>query len=392
MVTLAFAAALLAAGWGEDAGWREVKFGPPGATTLRPALRAAIYPARRHRVAGQHVAVGAGAAIDLAQTPILCWRWRVSHALKSADMATKSGDDYAARVYVAFSLPKDSLSGAPAPSSPWPARSGGDTVPDAALNRVGQPAARGPQRPNAYTAQTQMVVQRSGAALSGRWVHRVPRPARRRRQMAAPGAKPVMLAVAADTDNTGEQVTAEFADLGLCGRPSLDEPQALFHAQMHVHALHRPRRWRPLPRLSSRAIKITWLSEANTKMSTRFVSLQACTSKKPPSSVPASRSGITIDKTLAGVVRHHRGVNRFGRGAGLELAQMQGHAHGQAPFVEAADDGMKTGGLARPVCAFISGRCLCLSASAWGRGAVRCAGSGCCWYWQSWVCRRPSSR
>ena len=38
--------------------------------------------------------------IDLAKTPILCWRWRVDAPLKAADLATKSGDDYAARVYL----------------------------------------------------------------------------------------------------------------------------------------------------------------------------------------------------------------------------------------------------------------------------------------------------
>ncbi|MBX9756754.1 MAG: DUF3047 domain-containing protein, partial [Pseudomonadaceae bacterium] len=43
--------------------------------------------------------------VELSRTPILCWRWRVDAPLHNADMASKAGDDYAARLYLAFSLP-----------------------------------------------------------------------------------------------------------------------------------------------------------------------------------------------------------------------------------------------------------------------------------------------
>ena len=46
---------------------------------------------------------------DLRGTPVLCWRWRVDAVLKNADMATRQGDDYAARVYVGFRLPADAM-------------------------------------------------------------------------------------------------------------------------------------------------------------------------------------------------------------------------------------------------------------------------------------------
>ena len=36
--------------------------------------------------------------VDLKLTPVLCWRWRVAAPLSAADMSTKEGDDYAARV------------------------------------------------------------------------------------------------------------------------------------------------------------------------------------------------------------------------------------------------------------------------------------------------------
>lgn len=39
-------------------------------------------------------------AIDLEQTPILNWSWRIANRLTGLDERSKAGDDYAARVYV----------------------------------------------------------------------------------------------------------------------------------------------------------------------------------------------------------------------------------------------------------------------------------------------------
>ena len=40
--------------------------------------------------------------VDLTATPILRWRWRVDEGLDVEDERTRSGDDFAARVYVMF--------------------------------------------------------------------------------------------------------------------------------------------------------------------------------------------------------------------------------------------------------------------------------------------------
>ncbi len=48
-------------------------------------------------------------AIDLVATPVLCWRWRIDAPVQSADMTRKSGDDYAARVYLSFEVAPDQL-------------------------------------------------------------------------------------------------------------------------------------------------------------------------------------------------------------------------------------------------------------------------------------------
>lgn len=219
MVSLALllSAQLVAASWGEDAGWREVKFGSLKGNRFEARAASSDEPARLVIDSQASMSLWARpVSVDLAQTPILCWRWRVSHALKSADMATKAGDDYAARVYVAFSLPRESLDWGTRTKLALARKIYGDTVPDAALNYVWDNRnAEGHSAPNAYTAQTRMVVQRSGAAQAGRWVHECRDLRADAAKWLPPGAKPVMLAVAADTDNTGEQVSAEFADLGL---------------------------------------------------------------------------------------------------------------------------------------------------------------------------------
>ncbi|MFB1031822.1 MAG: DUF3047 domain-containing protein, partial [Thauera sp.] len=74
--------------------------------------------------------------IDLEATPHLCWLWRVDAPLATADMRTKAGDDYAARVYLSFRIAPEAL-GLGTRAKLALARSiYGDQVPDAALNYV----------------------------------------------------------------------------------------------------------------------------------------------------------------------------------------------------------------------------------------------------------------
>ena len=166
---------------------------------------------------------------DLNRTPILCWRWRVDAPLDKADMATKQGDDYAARVYVAFKLPDSAMDF----STRTKLRIGralyGDAVPDAALNYVWDNRYPiGTQRPNAYTDRTQMIVVETGAAKAGKWVWE-------RRDLAADFQAAFAsdqgvinsLAVASDTDNTHEDAHAGFADIHLVGR---DQPCVTPHS------------------------------------------------------------------------------------------------------------------------------------------------------------------
>lgn len=153
--------------------------------------------------------------VDLQATPVLCWRWRIGGVLKSADLATKQGDDYAARVYVAFKLPDSAISFGTGIKLGLARAIYGDQVPDAAVNYVWDNTHPvGTRAPNAYTDRAQTVVQQSGDQKAGQWVNERANVLKDVTQaFGSKEARITLLAVASDTDNTGETAEAGFADL-----------------------------------------------------------------------------------------------------------------------------------------------------------------------------------
>lgn len=164
--------------------------------------------------------MGRTVSIDLTKTPVLCWSWRVDAPLKNANMKTKAGDDYAARVYVALSIPPEKMNFVTRAKLKLGRAIFGDQVPDGALNYVWDnryPV--GTSMPNAYTDLTRMIVVNSGAAKAGQWVSvRRDLSADIQKYFPDQAAKPALLAVASDTDNTGEKAHAYFADFRLTTR------------------------------------------------------------------------------------------------------------------------------------------------------------------------------
>lgn len=158
--------------------------------------------------------LGRPATVDLKKTPILCWQWRIDAPVASADMTRKSGDDYAARVYLTFAVPPEQLGFATRTKLRLARAIYGGQVPDAALNYIWDNRHPiGTLQNNAYTDRARMLVLRSGAGQAGRWVQE-------RRDVLADfhqafgkiGGELQGLAIASDTDNTGEEAHAGFAD------------------------------------------------------------------------------------------------------------------------------------------------------------------------------------
>ena len=90
--------------------------------------------------------------IDLSKTPYMNWSWKVDKVLENVDETQKSGDDYAARVYIV-------ISGGlffwrtRAISYAWASQQPKDS-----------------SWPNAFTDRAVMVAVESGPELSGQWV------------------------------------------------------------------------------------------------------------------------------------------------------------------------------------------------------------------------------
>ncbi|MBP7607825.1 MAG: DUF3047 domain-containing protein [Giesbergeria sp.] len=154
---------------------------------------------------------------DAGQRPWLHWQWKVSHALAGSDFGRKEGDDFAARLYVFFDLPPERLSlGDRLKLAAARALSGND-LPAAALCYVwGHAQPVGASGWNPYTDRVRMVVVDSQNAQADRWRSHT-RDLRRDWADAFGGTMPRVggVAVGADTDNTGGQVTAWFGDLRL---------------------------------------------------------------------------------------------------------------------------------------------------------------------------------
>lgn len=158
--------------------------------------------------------------VDLEATPVLCWRWRVDAPVAAADLRRKSGDDYAARVYVAFDIPDAAMSGGTRFKLGIARRLFGAAVPDAAINYVwdnNNPV--GTKVKSAYTDRAHLIVAETGTGRAGGWVSE-------RADIAAdfadafanvPG-KPTQIAVAVDTDNTRSLARGAFADLHFVAR------------------------------------------------------------------------------------------------------------------------------------------------------------------------------
>jgi hypothetical protein len=160
---------------------------------------------------------------DPARTPWLAWTWRTEGTLSRADMLSKAGDDYAARVYVLFDYDESRLGLLDRAKIAAARLIYGDPIPVAALCYVWdnrQP--EGFSAWSAYTDRLRVIVAESGGTRVGQWVseaHDVAEDFRRAFGEPAPPISAVIVAV--DTDNTGERALSYFGDLALhATRPS----------------------------------------------------------------------------------------------------------------------------------------------------------------------------
>ncbi|MEO5628134.1 MAG: DUF3047 domain-containing protein, partial [Thermomonas sp.] len=132
-----------------------------------------------------------------------------------ADLTSKAGDDYAARLYVFFDRKPAQMSFGERIAYKLGRARFGDQIPSAALCYVWdnkQPV--GSIRDNAYTGFVKMVVATSGKARQGQWVT-LQRDVAADYKRAFGTAPPRItgIAIAVDTDNSGESTISYFGDI-----------------------------------------------------------------------------------------------------------------------------------------------------------------------------------
>ena len=134
-------------------------------------------------------------SFDPQEFPILSWRWKVSDTIRKGDSRSKSGDDYAARVYVVFPhwfFPKTKT-----------------------LNYIwANQLPKNSSQLSVYTSNDMMIAVESGSAKAGEWVTVQRNLLDDYRQAFGEEPKKVgAIAIMTDTDNTGETVEAWYGDI-----------------------------------------------------------------------------------------------------------------------------------------------------------------------------------
>ena len=138
------------------------------------------------------------------------------------DLTRRSGDDFAARVYVFFDVPTRQLSFGQRMTLSLARRLTGENLPAAAICYVwDNHHAPGTIAPNPFYAPVRTVVIESGNGKTGQWVGESRDLAADFRKAFGREAPPLTgIAIAADTDNTRAQANAWFGDMRLAVKPS----------------------------------------------------------------------------------------------------------------------------------------------------------------------------
>jgi len=135
--------------------------------------------------------------LDPKEYPLLRWSWKVEHTLKKEDVTLKSGDDFAARVYVVF--PRTFF---------WQTR---------AINYVwAAKMPKGSSAPSPYTSKAMIIAVESGDEKVGKWVKEERNFYEDYKNLF--GEEPPKLgavAIMTDSDDTGDEVTAYYGDIFL---------------------------------------------------------------------------------------------------------------------------------------------------------------------------------
>ena len=156
-------------------------------------------------------------SVEPGDSLILRWRWKVSNVYEQGNARRKEGDDYAARIYVAFEFEPDEAGFFERAKRKTVEVVFGEELPGNALNYIwANRLPVGEIIANPFTDTTMMVAVNSGVTNTGEWVT-VERDivADYRKAFDREPPKLVGVAIMSDSDNTGASATAWYGDVRL---------------------------------------------------------------------------------------------------------------------------------------------------------------------------------
>ncbi|HSO07270.1 MAG TPA: DUF3047 domain-containing protein [Pelomicrobium sp.] len=153
--------------------------------------------------------------IDPREYPVIEWRWNALDLPQGNDPRTKAGDDFAARIYVAFEYDAARAGALDRLTYEAARLIYGDYPPAGSLNYVWDSSLpEGTRFASPYTERNRVIVVESGSARLGEWV------SERRNVLEdyrnAFGKEPPMIegvAIMTDADNTGGRTAALYGDI-----------------------------------------------------------------------------------------------------------------------------------------------------------------------------------
>ena len=147
--------------------------------------------------------------------PYLSWRWKVNKAIPGTDVTKKSGDDYAARIYVMFDYDVKDLPESEQSRVGWYKFFNGKLPPLATINYIwANKSDLGNIVSSAYTSRVKMVTLKNKESALQKW-HVEERNIYEDYKKAF-GEEPkevISLAIMTDTDNTSSMAESYFGDI-----------------------------------------------------------------------------------------------------------------------------------------------------------------------------------
>ncbi len=153
--------------------------------------------------------------IDPEKYPIIEWRWKVSNVYSKGDVTQKSGDDFPARLYIAFQEKSDKMSLWEKAVDKTIKIIYGITPPTDAITYIwANKAPVGSITANPFTDRVRMIAVESGSAKENTWV--TEKRNIYKDYIKCFGQPPPMIsgiAIMTDSDNTHESAVAYYGDI-----------------------------------------------------------------------------------------------------------------------------------------------------------------------------------